>query len=84
MKSRNKLVPISMELNHPKSRKRENPKQRKSRTIYKISLQPVTQRKKTKKVMVPEFPALYHPKPKKQNRLKKYNSGNPRTISPKT
>jgi hypothetical protein len=34
--------------------------------------------------MVPEFPALYHPKPKKQNRLKKYNSGNPRTISPKT
>lgn len=38
-----------MELNHPKSRKRENPKQRKSRTIYKISLQPVTQRKKNEK-----------------------------------
>ena len=83
-RNRNKLVPISMELNHPKSRKRENPKQRKSGTIYKISLQPNPE-KKTKKVMVPEFPALYHPKPKKTKHVeKKYSSGNPRTISPKT
>ena len=35
--------------------------------------------------MVPEFPALYHPKPQKNKTgWKKYNSGNPRTISTKT
>ena len=51
--------------------------------IYKISLQPNPE-KKTKKVMVPEFPALYHPKPKKTKQVEKNNSGNPRTISTKT